>query len=131
MGAMEMKNRIVAFLMLTLILMACAYSIFYNYGREVEDWRSTVEFVKNNWRDGDGIVFDENYVWMPFKYYGDRQGFMFQTSNENIFHFQRIWLILSHKRPDQSQLKAMLDNNLIQLESATFRGVQVYLYAVA
>jgi len=45
MGAMEMKNRIVAFLMLTLILMTCAYSIFYNYGREVEDWRSTVEFV--------------------------------------------------------------------------------------
>jgi len=130
-GISELKKKR-SILLLILILSACIYSISNNYSREVEDWRGAVEFINGNWMKGDEIIFDREYVKKPFFYYVMKWNLSFQTDMvESEGSNRRVWLVISHTTPNQSQMKAMLDESYTQMDFKEFRGIQVYLYTAS
>lgn len=127
-GLARLRPRWVAALLLIIMLglsvrgTLAYYRADFDLGRE--DWRDLTQYVLNNCRPGDGVLFHSAQARMPFEYYSDGRparpplrvifpayggerrlsylDFLANARNAPLAalpaHYQRVWLVLAHNR---------------------------------
>ena len=132
---------------------------WYSSG-QVENWRGAARSVVDETKPGDGVLFFSSFVRVPFALYLNEGGlggrapvsiypggdwdshtsvYGSETSmspgflRRHALGFTRIWLVLNHYSPDQSDYASthqwLADNGYHEQRSESFADVVVVLYA--
>jgi mannosyltransferase len=128
-GLVRLRPRwVAAALLLALVVLSVRGTWGYyraDFDLQREDWRGAAQYILENTRGGDGILFHSAQARMPFEYYaGDKptrrhvdvifpaygkdgklsyQDFLANSKNAPLAaipaHYPRVWLVLAHNRP--------------------------------
>ena len=127
----------VALLSLLILLNFASLRLYYLEDFVKEDWRGTVNYVEENSRPEDIILFDPNYLGFAFDYYYsgslDRAG----IHKENFpqiapilrANYERIWLIRSYSpvsRPSEAA-QAWLKEEYLLRKTKEFPGLKGHI----
>ncbi|MHB8059824.1 MAG: glycosyltransferase family 39 protein [Gaiellaceae bacterium] len=145
---------------LALVLLSLVPVVRWYSSGQVENWRGAARSVARATKPGDGVLFFSSFVRVPFALYLNESGMggrapvpinpsgnwgshtsVYGTTTpisaaylrRHALHFPRIWLVLSHYSPGQSDYDSarawLADAGYRERRSESFAGVAVVLYS--
>lgn len=139
MGLIKLKSRKVgaALLMLFILLNLASLRLYYLEGFIKEDWRTVANYVEENSRPGDLILFDPSYIGFAFDYYCsgslDRVGVSAKSFPRIIStlraNYTRVWLIRNYSPVSHPSgaAGAWLKEKYLLLGSERFPGLKGHI----
>ncbi len=141
-GLLALRRPLVFAGALALLVALSAWGLdTYYFHHDREAWDRAAAYVDRGLQHGDAIVFSEDFLRIPFDYYyrapgsysvpeigltgssGDPSLVLRATATR-----RRVWLIVSHARPDTDAVLASLGGTGQLTSVAQFTRVDVYLY---
>jgi len=132
---MKLKSRKIsaAFLTLFILLNLVSLRLYYLKDFVKENWRGATNYVEENSRKGDLVLFDPNYLGFAFDYYYSgnlaRAGIPAQGFSRDLptlrAEYPRIWLIRddSPVSPPAGSAQARLQDKYLLKSSKQFPGL--------
>jgi len=144
------KSKIISLVIIVLLFSYPILSSGYNIikSNKVEEIRPVIEYVNDNWQDGD-LLYVYKFSIPAFTYYYERKDLKhlnifygeiisqelvdWGKESEQLIGKNRVWFLISHNykfgiKSDEGNLLNYFDKKGVRVESYKKEGASVYLY---